>query len=70
MMEKSLKITHLKDHKTDFSYWQTKTEQERLEAIELLRQQYIKYIQNVQQGFQRVCRVIDLEQKRNLENLK
>ena len=33
----------LRDKKTDFAYWQSRPEAERLTAIETLRQQYIKY---------------------------
>jgi hypothetical protein len=40
-MEKSLKIVRLKDKQTDFLYWSSKSEIERLGAIETLRQQYI-----------------------------
>lgn len=62
-MEKVIKITNLKEKGNDFAYWMSKTEQERLEAIELLREQYIKYNQNVQQRLQRVCRVINQTQR-------
>lgn len=58
-MEKVLKIGHLKDRQSDFTYWQTKTPIERLNAIEFLRQQYIKFQKNAQPGFQRVCRIIN-----------
>ena len=58
MMEKVVKIVGLKDKSNDFSYWQTKTPEERLAAIEFLRQQYIKYHFDVPPRFQRVCRVI------------
>lgn len=42
-MEKIVKIISLKDRGTDFNFWTTKTDQERLEAIELLISQYIKF---------------------------
>jgi hypothetical protein len=58
-MEKVVRITTLKDRQTDFKYWQTKTPEERLAAIEFLRQQYIKYLGNVSERLQRVCRVIE-----------
>ena len=61
-MEKVLKITSLKDRNTDYSYWITKSPQERLSAVELLRQNYYSLNKNVQQRFQRVCRVIDKKQ--------
>lgn len=61
-MEKVLKIISIKDKQSDYAYWTTKTPQERLEAIEFLRQQYIKYKYDIQQGLQRVCRVINQKQ--------
>lgn len=61
-MEKVVKITKLKDRQSDYSYWVSKSEIERLSAIELLREQYLNYTENVQQGFQRVCRVINKAQ--------
>lgn len=61
-MEKVLKIVSLKNKETDFSYWNSKSEIQRMEAIELLRQQYINYQKDAQQGFQRICRVINKAQ--------
>ena len=58
-MEKVLKIISLKDRKSDFLFWKSKSFLERLEAIEFLRNQYFSLNKDVQQGFQRVCRVID-----------
>jgi hypothetical protein len=58
-MEKVVKIVHLKDKQSDYSYWQTKSFAKRLEAIEILRSQYIKFIKDVQPRLQRVCRVIN-----------
>ena len=58
-MEKVITKRSLRDNKTDFSYWQSRPETERLAAIEILRQQYIKYkYGNVQPRFQRVCRIV------------
>jgi|JI6StandDraft_1071083.scaffolds.fasta_scaffold10581_7 hypothetical protein len=61
-MEKSLKIVQLKDKTTDFIYWTSKTELERLQAIEILRQQYINYKKDVQSRLQRVYRIINQKQ--------
>lgn len=61
-MEKSLKIVHLKDRNTDFLYWNSRSEIERLQAIETLRQQYINYKKDVQSRLQRVCRIINQNQ--------
>ena len=58
-MEKVVTIRSLKDKKTDFDYWKSKSETERMAAIETLRQQYFKYkYGNVQPRFQRVCRIV------------
>ena len=62
-MEKVLNIISNKDKKSDFIFWQGKSFLERLEAVELLRNQYFSLNKNVQQGFQRVCRVIDQTQR-------
>ena len=58
-MVKSLKIVNLKDKSTNFLYWSSKSEIERLQALELLRQQYINYNKNVKSRLQRVCNIIN-----------
>jgi hypothetical protein len=59
MMEKVLRITTLKNKETDFAYWSSKSHIERLEAIEILRQQYFKLRKDVQPRLQRVCRIVN-----------
>jgi hypothetical protein len=61
-MDKSLKIVHLKDRTSDFTFWASKSEIERLQAIEILRQQYINYKKDVQPRLQRVYRIINQTQ--------
>ena len=61
-MEKSVKILHLKDQSTDFIYWMSKTDIERLQAVETLRQQYINYKNDVQSRLQRVYRIVNQKQ--------
>ncbi len=58
-MEKVLKITSLKEKSSDFSYWSTRSVKERLETIEILRQQYLSLKKDVQPRLQRVCRIIN-----------
>lgn len=58
-MERVLRIVNLKDVQSDYLFWQTKSFQERLEAIELLRAQYIKFRKDVQPRLQRVCRIVN-----------
>ena len=58
-MDKVLKIIPLKQKQSDYDFWLTKSFKERLEAIELLRTQYIKFRKDVQPRLQRVCRIIN-----------
>lgn len=58
-MEKVIKITSLKDNNTDFAYWSTKSLNERLDTIEILRQQYFSIKKDVQPRLQRICRIIN-----------
>lgn len=53
-----LKITNLKSKQTDYNYWINQSFEDRLNAIEILRQQYINFNKNVQPTFQRFCTVI------------
>jgi len=58
-MEKVIKITGLRDQQNDFNYWQSRSDVDRLHAIEMLRQQYINFQQDVQPRLQRVYRIIN-----------
>jgi len=58
-MEKVVKITTLQDQKSDFAYWSTRSITERLDTIEILRQQYFNLKSDVQPRLQRVCRIIN-----------
>ncbi len=58
-MDKVVIKKKLKDKNSNLEYWLSKPVNERLAAIEILRQQYIKFkYKNVQPGLQRVCRII------------
>ena len=57
-MEKNIKISTLHYTESDVNFWLTRTFEERIEAIEFLRDQYIKY-KNVSKRLQRICRVIN-----------
>ncbi|GAB2828572.1 hypothetical protein GCM10027043_32800 [Ferruginibacter profundus] len=61
-MERNLKIVRLKDKSTDFLYWTSRSEIERLQAIETLRLQYINYKKDVQSRLQRVYRIVNKKQ--------
>ena len=67
-MEKHLQIRSIKDTTTDLEYWRSCSMQERIDAIEILRNQYIQLqnnrsIRDVQPRLQRVYRVT--QQKQN-----
>jgi hypothetical protein len=56
-MEKVIKKTTTREKQSDLEYWLTKTPQERLDALEFLRQQYINFNKNVKPRLQRVCTI-------------
>ncbi|MEO8231741.1 MAG: hypothetical protein ABI638_05640 [Ignavibacteriota bacterium] len=62
-MEKVIKKTSIREKQSDLEYWLTKTPQERLDALEFLRQQYISFNKNVQSKLQKVVRVTTLKNK-------
>lgn len=43
---------------SDFAYWQSRPYQERLAALEEIRQEYHRWKNDVQPGLQRVYRII------------
>ena len=56
-MQKIVKKVSLHAEDPQFEYWSKQTFEERLRAMEILRQQYISF-KNVKPGLQRVCKVI------------
>ncbi len=56
-MEKVIKKTSTKENNSDLEYWLTKTPQERLDALEFLRQQYINFNNDAKSRLQRVCTI-------------
>lgn len=63
IVERVVEKVLLKDEKSDFSYWQTKSYAERLEALEEIRREYNNWkYTDAEQRFQRVCRVVKLKQ--------
>ena len=42
----------------DFVFWQSKTFEERLDALEQIRKEYNSWRYNAEQGFQRVYRIV------------
>ncbi len=57
-MEKVLKIVPLHQQPIDYGYWISRPVSERIDAIEILRNQYISFKKDVKPGLQRVCRVV------------
>lgn len=66
-MEKYVKKYHLKDpqqHEDELEYWRTKTPEERLMALEAIRETWHKLNPNAdesEQGFRRIIRIIKSE---------
>lgn len=56
-MEKTVTIVTKKESSNCKNFWISKTPQERLIALETLRQQYVRP-NGIQPGLQRVCRII------------
>lgn len=57
-MEKILKIVPLHEQSNEYEYWTSRPVNERIDAIEILRSQYIQFKKDVKPRLQRVCRVI------------
>lgn len=58
-MGRVVRVINMKDDHGDRGFWLTKTPADRIDAIETLREQYVRFKGDVQQGLQRVCRVIE-----------
>mgnify|MGYP006287601939 CR=1 FL=1 len=58
-MDKVLRIAPLKEQPSDYIYWLSRPITERLDAIEILRQQYLEFHKDVEPRLQRVCRVVE-----------
>jgi|JI10StandDraft_1071094.scaffolds.fasta_scaffold202990_2 hypothetical protein len=62
-MEKVIQKYKLAEEPNDLAYWLSKTPQERLAALEVLRQRYVKFFLNGnRQGFQRIYSTRQLKQ--------
>lgn len=55
--KKIIKKVHLKDKNKDFEFWQAQPYEYRLEILEKIRQEYIRWKYDSQPGFQRVYKV-------------
>ncbi len=57
-MEKVIRIVHLREGSYDLAFWLSKTPQERIAAMEMLRQQYAA-LKGIEPRLQRVCRIAE-----------
>jgi len=57
-MEKIIRVVPLHKQPNDYAYWISRPVSERIDAIEMLRSQYIKLEKDVEPRLQRVCFVI------------
>ena len=57
MVRKVTWVTNQRDQPPDYQYWITRPVSERIDAIEMLRQSYMSYLNNVPSRLQRVYRV-------------
>lgn len=57
-MEKVINKIKIKEQKNDFSYWQKLSYQQRLEALEEIRQQYHQYKYNAEPRLQRIYTIV------------
>lgn len=56
----AMKIVKIGEKPNDFEYWQSVPCEKRLEALEAIRTEYIRWKYDSQQGFQRVYRIAKL----------
>ncbi len=57
-MEKALKITSVGNEEREKKFWLKKSYQERINAVEILRSQFIEF-KNADERLQRVCKIIN-----------
>ena len=57
-ISKVIKRYKLDEQPSDVIFWQSKTYEERLDALEQIRKEYNSWRYNAEQGFQRVYRLI------------
>ncbi len=48
----------MNEQPNDFLYWQSKSYENRLEALEQIRKEYNSWRYNAEQGFQRIYRIV------------
>lgn len=58
VINKVIKKYKMNEQPNDFLFWQSRSYEERLEALEQIRKEYNLWRYNAEQGFQRVYRII------------
>ncbi|CAN5617602.1 hypothetical protein BH23BAC4_BH23BAC4_11750 [soil metagenome] len=58
--QKKITIAKLGEEPSDRAYWQSCSPQERIQALEELRDKYMRTQSGARPGFQRVCRITKL----------
>ncbi|MFZ1640028.1 MAG: hypothetical protein WAV07_01040 [Candidatus Contendobacter sp.] len=59
MIEKVVKIVPMRQPSSDYAYWRSRPVQERIDTLEMLRQQYIEFGKDADPGLQRILRVVN-----------
>ena len=57
-IRKVIKKYKINEQPNDFSFWQSKSYEERLDALEQIRTEFNLWRYNAEQGFQRVFRIV------------
>jgi hypothetical protein len=57
-LKKVVKKYKLDEQPRDFQFWQSKSYEERLNALEQIRSEYNSWRYDAEQGFQRVYRIV------------
>ena len=57
-ISKVIKKYKFNEQPNDFVYWQSRSYEERLDALEQIRKEYNSWRYHAEQGFQRVCRIV------------
>lgn len=58
---KVVKKYKIDEQPSDFLFWQSKSYEERLDALEQIRREYNQWRYDAEQGFQRVYRIVKQE---------
>jgi hypothetical protein len=57
-LKKVLNVISRKEVQNDYLFWKQKTAQERIDAVEILRSQFIQLQKDVQPGLQRIYTIV------------